>query len=431
MSENSGPAGQGKSPNKKPTKPAPPRGGPGAKTQTEDAPKPKPKPKPEKPKGGPGSTVGTADGVKPNPSKPSTPTKPTGPTGPPKTTGPKGPPKATKPTGPTKSTKPTGPTGPTKSTGPTGPTAPPKTEAEIRAEEEAAELAALYKDAGSVFRETLKTMFPGDDNNGWINDLFESAKPRVTVGFDVENILDLMIQNGETPPKFNERFSGIIALDKRRDAGEPIYVPKIAEYVEGEEDFARLMTRLGMSDVGTRANYGTLVGNDVSMKEVTDRVTTAYNKVSNLDSDVLAGLKAQFPSLKQSDLIQAVLTKETPGELENRIVRSEIGVEAKKAGVTSILGAEALQKAGVDRTQAAKGFQALAEYNRTASTGIGQAQQMFGDTTSATDLQTELESEALLGQTSKTRKRLESQARAQFGGQSGVASGSLRRNTQV
>jgi len=49
---------------------------------------------------------------------------------------------------------------------------------------------------------------------------------------------------------------------------------------------------------------------------------------------------------------------------------------------------------------------------------------------SATDLQTELEQEAL-GQTSKTRKRLESQARAQFSGQSGITTGSLGRKRQV
>jgi hypothetical protein len=306
------------------------------------------------------------------------------------------------------------------------------TAAEIAAAKAAADAqAALYKDASTVFRETMKTYFPDAKNDTWINQLFEKAKPRVTVGFDMGEILDLMIQNGETPDEFNQRFKGIFELDKRRDAGENVYVPRISEYVEGEEDFARLMTRLGMQNVGTVENYGTLVANDVSMKEVTDRVATAYNKVSNLDSDVLAGLKEQFPSLKQSDLIQAVLTKETPGELENRIVRSEIGVEAKKAGVVSLLGAETLQKAGVDRAEARKGFQSLAEYNRTAGGGIGQAQRMFGDKTSATDLQTELESEALLGQTSKTRKRLESQARAQFSGQSGITTGSLGRKKQV
>jgi hypothetical protein len=117
--------------------------------------------------------------------------------------------------------------------------------------------------------------------------------------------------------------------------------------------------------------------------------------------------------------------------LQNRITRAEIGVEAKQAGIVSKLGTQALQEAGVDRTQARKGFQALAEYQRTAGTGMAQAQQMFGDTTRPEDLQTELESEALLGQTSKTRKRLESQARAQFSGQSGISTGSLKRKSQV
>ena len=312
---------------------------------------------------------------------------------------------------------------------------PTETEAQIasrvRAEERAAEQADFLADAGAVFRSTLKTVFPGAENDGWINQLFEAAKPRLTVGFDTNDILDLMIQNGETPPQFNERFKGIFELDRRRDAGEAVYVPKIAEYETGREAYSRLMSRMGMSSLGTIENYGTLVGNDVSLDEVNDRIANAYSRVSSLDDQVLAGLKEQFPSLKQEDLIQAVLTKETPGQLENRIIRSEIGVEARQAGVVSVLGAQALQEKGVTRATARQGFQALAEYQRNAGTGIAETQRMFGDTTSATDLQTELESEALLGQTSKTRKRLESQARAQFGGQSGITSGSLGRKKQI
>jgi hypothetical protein len=301
----------------------------------------------------------------------------------------------------------------------------------IAAEEAAAERADFLEDASTVFRSTLKTVFPGAENDGWINQLFEAAKPRLTVGFDTNDILDLMIRNGETPPQFNERFKGIFELDRRFDAGEPVYVPKIAEYEAGREAYSRLMSRMGMSSLGTIENYGTLVGNDVSLDEVNDRIANAYSRVSSLDDQVLAGLKEQFPSLKQEDLIQAVLTKETPGQLENRIIRSEIGVEARQAGVVSVLGAQALQEKGVTRATARQGFQALAEYQRNAGTGIAETQRMFGDTTSATDLQTELESEALLGQTSKTRKRLESQARAQFGGQSGITSGSLGRKKQI
>lgn len=288
-----------------------------------------------------------------------------------------------------------------------------------------------YADNKAVFVNALKVYFPGKENDAWIAQLFEKAKKYVDLNYDNDLILDTMLQAGETPEEFNNRFKGIFELDKKRDAGQTVYVPSIAEYITGEEEYSRLMTRMGMSNLATTENYGTLVGNDVSLSEVRERITDAYNRVKKLDDQVLAGLKEQFPSLKQEDLVQAVLTKETPNELENRIIRSEIGVEAKQAGVVSQLGAQMLQEKGVTRAKAREGFQALAEYQRTAGAGIAQTQSMFGDTTSATQLQTELESEALLGQTSKTRKRLESQARAQFAGQSGIATGSLRRKSQV
>jgi hypothetical protein len=298
-------------------------------------------------------------------------------------------------------------------------------------EERAFNQAERFATASEVFRSTLKTFFPSAENDTWINQLFEAAKPRVTAGFDTNQILDLMLQNGETPKQFNDRFRGIFELDKKRDAGQSVYVPSIAEYMAGEEEYTRLVTKFGMSNLGTIDNYATVVANDVSIDEVRDRIATATQRVNAIDSATMEQLRVEFPSLQQSDLVQAVLNKETPQDLQNRITRAEIGVEAKQAGIVSRLGTQALQEAGVDRTQARKGFQALAEYQRTAGAGITQAQQMFGETTRPEDLQTELEKEALLGQTSKTRKRLESQARAQFGGQSGIATGSLSRKRQV
>jgi len=312
---------------------------------------------------------------------------------------------------------------------------PVMTEAErdaiVRAEERSFVEAERFATAGAVFRSTLKTFFPGAENDTWINELFEAAKPRVTAGFDTNQILDLMLQNGETPEKFNQRFSGIFELDRKRDAGQAVYVPSIAEYIRGEEEYTRLVTKFGMPNLATAENFGKIVGNDVSLDEVTDRIATATARVNELDSATMEQLRVEFPNLQQSDLVQAILNKETPQDLQNRITRAEIGVEAKQAGIVSRLGTQALQEAGVTRAKAREGFQALAEYQRTAGTGISQAQQMFGDRTSATDLQTELEKEALLGQTSKTRKRLESQARAQFGGQTGIATGSLGRKKQV
>lgn len=288
-----------------------------------------------------------------------------------------------------------------------------------------------YADNRAVFLNALKVFFPGKENDAWISDLFESAKKYVDIGYDNDLILDTMLQAGETPQKFNQRFSGIFELDKRRDAGEAVYVPSISEYITGEEEYTRLVTKFGMANLATAENYGKIVANDVSVDEVRDRISTTTQRVNALDAATMDQLKIEFPNLKQSDLVQAILNKETPQDLQNRITRAEIGVEAKQAGVVSRLGTQALQEAGVDRAQARKGFEALAEYQRVAGAGIAQTQAMLGDTTKAEDLQTELEKEALLGQTSKTRKRLESQARAQFGGQSGITTGSLKRKSQV
>jgi hypothetical protein len=82
-----------------------------------------------------------------------------------------------------------------------------------RAEERSFVEAERFATAGAVFRSTLKTFFPGAENDTWINELFEAAKPRVTAGFETNQILDLMLQNGETPKQFNDRFRGIFELE--------------------------------------------------------------------------------------------------------------------------------------------------------------------------------------------------------------------------
>ena len=55
---------------------------------------------------------------------------------------------------------------------------------------------------------------------------------------------------------------------------------------------------------------------------------------------------------------------------------------------------------------------------------------MFGEK-DVQGIQTELEKENLLGQTSNRKKRLASQARAEFSGTSGIKTGSLGRKAQV
>lgn len=285
--------------------------------------------------------------------------------------------------------------------------------------------------AKQVFIDTLRVFFPGVADTQMLNDLYEAAKPRITLGQDPTALPDLMLQSGELDkiPTFTNRFAGIVALNKKKMAGEAVYVPSIREYLAGEEAYARLVTSMGMANLGTRENYAKLVGDaQVSLDEVTERITDAKTRIDSLDADVKNQLKAEFPGLTDGDMMGAILTPNGIQDLQKRITRAEIGTEAKQAGLVSQLGTTALQERGVTRAQARVGFQKIADTLSTTAEGYQQAGRIFGEGITTGQLQTELEKEQLLGQTSKRTKRLASQARAQFGGQSGIVTGSLSKN---
>lgn len=121
-----------------------------------------------------------------------------------------------------------------------------------------------------------------------------------------------------------------------------------------------------------------------------------------------------------------MLGKEGSDYLKNKIDIAEIKAAETETGIKSTFGAERLASEGLSRAQARIGLSKVAEQK----SGIEQASRMFGES-STEGLQQELEQENLLGQTSKRTKRLASQARAQFSGQSGISTGSLGRKKQV
>lgn len=285
--------------------------------------------------------------------------------------------------------------------------------------------------AKQVFIDTLRVFFPGVADQQMLSDLYEAAKPRITLGQDATALPDLMLQSGELDniPSFTNRFAGIVALNKKKGAGEAVYVPSIREYLAGEEAYARLVTSMGAPNLGSRENYAKLVGDaQVSLDEVTERIADAKQRIDSLDANVKSQLKTEFPGLTDGDMIGAILTPNGVQDLQKRIARAEIGTEAKQAGLVSQLGTATLAERGVTRSQAREGFQKIADTLSMSGAGYQQAGSLFGDKITTGELQTELEKEQLLGQTSKRKKRLESQARAQFAGQSGIVTGSLSRN---
>lgn len=296
----------------------------------------------------------------------------------------------------------------------------------------AQELAERWGTAREVLQQVLSTMFNINDpeEQAWINEFYNLAKPMVDVNVSPESIPEAVLYSGKAPKKFAERFSGALELQKKKLAGENVYVPTIAEYVAGEEEYMSLVKSFGMNDLASKQTYGKITGSAISVKETRDRIQEAVSRVNALDKNVKDQLKTEFPSLKESDMAQAILTgSDGIQNLKSKIQRAGVKAGAAAAGLTMQTSLDQLSNLSYE--EATTGFQQVANALKTSTAGIQQAGQMFGDQISATEFQTELEKEALLGQTSQRTKRLQSQARAQFGGQSGVVTGSLGRKKQV
>lgn len=199
-----------------------------------------------------------------------------------------------------------------------------------------------------------------------------------------------------------------------------------AEYLYNERAYEEAFGAYKASDLATRANFADLIAKSVSPAELSARFSVAYDRVQSADPALKNQLRAMYPGISDNDLARSLLMGADGSQyLQKKIGQAEILAEADIAGINLKSSAEELQARGVTREKAAAGLQAVAQYK----TGLESSARTFGETVSPDTIQKELESEVLLGQQSARNKRLASQARAEFGGQSGITTGSLRRTT--
>ena len=204
-----------------------------------------------------------------------------------------------------------------------------------------------------------------------------------------------------------------------------------ATYLQQEVSYAQTLGSYGAGGLANRDNYAKFIANDISNVELANRFDTAYTRVTKAvdsnDKALVNELKRMYPGVTDNELATSLLLgKEGSEFLRTKINVAEIKAAETETGIQSSLGASFLESQGINRAKAREGLSRVSEQKA----GYEQASRMFGET-STDDLQKELEQENLLGQTSKRTKRLASQARAQFGGQSGIKTGSLAKKAQV
>lgn len=223
-------------------------------------------------------------------------------------------------------------------------------------------------------------------------------------------------------PSYKARFAG---NETRRKAG--LNVLSEAEYLAQEKDYSETLRRYGQQRLSNRAQFATLIGNDISNTELGSRVGIAVNRLSNTNPAVLGQLKTYYPTITNSDIVAYFLSPtETLPELETKVATAEIGATAAQYGLQSDLSRiSELQKYGVDLAKARQGYENIANIlprTELLSNIYKQAGINYNQTTA------EQEEFKGLASARRARNQLSQLETAAFSGASGLGRTSLTRN---
>jgi hypothetical protein len=248
-----------------------------------------------------------------------------------------------------------------------------------------------------------------------------------------------LITSGASPSEFTIRLRESEPYKKRFAANaariqKGLTAISEAEYLGLEDQYQNIMRNYGLpaeyytrGDMGTQEGFNKFIANDVSAKELEDRVITAQSRVLNANPEVLASLKAFYPDITNGDILAYTLDP-TKGltDIKRKVTAAEIGGAATQVGLrTGMTRAEELGAAGVTKGTAEKGFGTIASGLQRGS----QLASIYGENP-YTQTTAEQEVFGLAGKTEaeKQRKKLTGLEKATFGGQTGLTSGALARD---
>lgn len=267
------------------------------------------------------------------------------------------------------------------------------------------------------------------EENAWAKDLWNVAAPII----DSEQIqpgdpliYDLILADEKAPQSYKDRFSAVTELKKKA----PEMGMSVAEYLKQENQYKALLKSAGMENLANAKEIKKFFLNEVSYDEAASRINAAFGAIDSADEFTKQALSERFPTLNKADLAQGLLLgKEGTYEIEKKAAAAQVAGAGLSQGFRTTLTDEELVATGFGTSiQGREAARSAFAKTATEQAGLQQAARMFGG---PSDIAKQSEKEALLGATSAEAKRLRSQARSQFGGQTGIVTGSLSKKKQV
>jgi hypothetical protein len=255
-----------------------------------------------------------------------------------------------------------------------------------------------------------------------------------------------LITSGASPAEFTIKLRESEPYKKRFAANAQRITKGLraldeADYLALEDQYQNVMRQYGLPEsyytkdaTGKQPGFEQLIANDISNLELGDRLMVAQDRVLKSNPEVMAALKAFYPGINNGDILAYTLDpKNAIKEIQRKVTTAEIGGAAIQSGLgykgdtpESIRArAEELQRYGVDKESATKGF-------ATIGAGLERGSQLASiykeDPYTQTTAETEVFNIPGAKEARKQRQKITGLEKATFGGQSGISQGALARD---
>ena len=249
-----------------------------------------------------------------------------------------------------------------------------------------------------------------------------------------------LIISGASPAEFTIKLRESDAYQKRFAANKQRVEKGLkaideATYIGLEDQYQKLMRNYGLpasyytkDAMGTQPGFEKFIANDVSAVELEDRIATAQKRVLNANPEVSYALKQFYgDTINNGDILAYTLDPAQGLEgIKRKITAAEIGGAALRSGLTtSTADAEYLQKYGIDKAMAEKGYSTIGSGLQRGS----QLASIYGeDPYTQTTAEQEIFNVPGAEEARKARQKITGLEKAAFGGQTGLTTGALARD---
>jgi len=195
--------------------------------------------------------------------------------------------------------------------------------------------------AKDVFKQTLALYFGQSElTKGWMDELYNAVSKFYRNGTDVATSLNMALLDARNNPNlktFTDRFKGIYALQDLRQAGKPVNVPTIAEYVAAQTGMADIFRESGLGELGTEQFTGELIGKGNSVTSVAEKMARAFQRIDMAPKEIKDTLSRYFPTVDRTILAKTLLLgQKGVDQLVDELNKYDVLAAAEQQGVGAL-----------------------------------------------------------------------------------------------